>query len=183
MSDHRVERGFFEPHNTLNFKAGPSDILLHARPDSRGQPQENGILDFWFFHGGEQISVSDRTREIPNEIDLNPEELFANLLQHMRPKVESYIPASTSILPPNHWRMRTGDHLVLVGERPNYPNGIMVLDLILKPSALVIWLLADGTQPMTPEHAAVPYSFEGNPKAQEHMRHAVNAFLESPVFL
>lgn len=177
MPANQIQRGLFERHNTLNFKAGPSDLLLHARPDALGQPQEDGILDFWFFHGGEQINVSDRPNEHPSELELDPAKLFENLRQRMSQQGEGDI---TSPLPPNHWRIRTGDHLVLVGERPNYPNGIMILDLIFQPAAQAQWLLADGTQPMTPEHAAMPRPFEGNPTAQEHMRYAVNAFLESP---
>jgi hypothetical protein len=180
MSALKVQRGYFESPKTLSLKARPSDIFMHARPDAFGQPQEAGILDFWFFNGGEQLTVTNQSKDFPGGFELHPSEVADELAYRMIEKIGTGWQPDEPINAPNYWRLRAGDHLVVVGESAHSSGGVMVLDFIFKPCALVCWHLPDGTQPMAAEQAAMPRPFEDDPTAKQYMRYAAHAFLTAP---
>ena len=175
MTKTRVQRGLFERRNTVSYPAFPSDVMIHARPDGLGQPQEHGILDFWFFHGGEKITITDQSKDFPCGFELHPSEVEDDLRAE-----DIGRRLNAPVIAPNYWRLRTGDHLLIAGERPDFPGGVTIFDFIFQPCALACWRQPDGAQPFSEELAAVPRPYENNPIAIERMQHAVQAFLKSP---
>lgn len=181
MGNIKIMRGDFEPSNTVNFSAHPDDILMHCRPNIFAESQDGGVIDFWFFHGGEQIWITDESKNFPSEFELHPTEVSDELAFKMLARIEAGWKPGEPSKAPNYWRLLSGDHIILAGDRTHSLGKIAVFDFILETCALAYWLPKDGIQPSSIKQAAVPRAFDGNAKAKEYAGYALDAFSKSPL--
>ncbi len=118
------------------------DLLIHFRTELQGLGQP-GICDMWQMSSGSQLWFAHRRELVPPGFQLHRSEVAGSTHE---------MEDGEMMHAPSFWRVRAGDRLVLIGERPNLEAGMCYHILEFRESALVDWVREDGLMPM-PEEA------------------------------
>ena len=118
------------------------DLLIHFRTELQGLGQP-GICDMWQMSSGSQLWFAHKREHIPPGFELQPSEVEGS---------NDGTGDGEVMHAPNFWRVRAGDRLALIGERPYLETGMCYMILEFPKSALVYWVREDGLMPM-PEEA------------------------------
>jgi len=107
----------------------PGDLVMHLRPDlwGGGKPE---IPDFWEMADPAELLISALASEFPEGV--SPQ------MPNHRDLVGD---------PPNVWRVRAGDRVALVGERPGLGEGMIHCLFDFRENALVHWRYGVGDLP------------------------------------
>lgn len=125
------------------------DLVMHMRP-APFLGSTAAILDLWEMGGGADLVYGGRLSELPPGFDLSNE----------------------STDPANFWRVRAGDRIVLIGERPGLAEGMIWSVLDFQDSALVHWRYDEDDLP-SPLEAMGQTAVTGAPKRTEWAKLAV----------
>ncbi len=118
------------------------DLLIHFRTAFSGLGQPT-ICDMWQMNRGSQLWFAHRKELVPPGFQWHRSEVEGS-----NPETED----DEVMQAPHFWRVRAGDRLTLIGERPYLEAGMCSMILEFRESALVYWLRQDGQMP-TPEEA------------------------------
>ena len=118
------------------------DLLIHFRTELQGLGQP-GICDMWQMNRGSQLWFAHKREHITPGFELQPSEVEGS---------NDGTGDGEVMHAPNFWRVRAGDRLALIGERPHFETGMGYHLLEFRESALVYWAREDGLMPM-PEEA------------------------------
>ena len=161
----------FDGSESGNLKLLPGDLLMHFRtPLLSGDRPE--ILDLWLMKEESQFRITNKEIEMPPGFELHPDEVCNAPAYRMTEKLNGGWEPGDIVHAPNIWRVRAGDRLTLIGERPWLDGGMMLGLFDFKESALAYWLRGDGQMPFFEEALALAPS-EGDTKRQEWGRRAL----------
>ena len=124
----------FDGSESRLFTLFPGDLIIHLRPDLWGGKPE--IPDFWEVADHGELLITCRPSEFP-------------------PGVSHRLLGGRDLVgePPNVWRVRAGDRVALIGERP---QGWIHLLLDFQENALVHWRYGEDDLPLPMEALQVP---------------------------
>ena len=148
----------------------PKDIVLHFRisPFAGDKPE---ILDYWQMKGTSVLQITNKDDELPPGFELHPTEVCNELAQKMVAKMKSGWKPKEIIHYPSVWRVRAGDRVAIIGERPHLEDAMFCGLFEFSESALVYWLWLGGQLPTIEEiTCAVPQ--EGDKQCEEWMMRA-----------
>ena len=126
---------------------------MHLRPDRWGGSPE--IVDLWEMMEHAELLLTARPSEFPEG-------------------VSRQIPTERDPVgdPPNVWRVRAGDRVALIGERPDLGEGMIHCLLDFRECGLVSWRYGAGDLP-SPMEAVSDTTPSGNQGKAEWARLAV----------
>ena len=141
----------FDGSESVPLTLFPGDLVIHLRPDLWGGKPE--IPDFWEMVDHGEMLFTIRADEVP-------------------PVVSPRRPSGNEPIgdPPNVWRVRAGDRVVLIGERP---HGRIHLLFDFRECALVHWRYGEDDMPL-PMDALRDTAPSGDPAKVEWMRLAAS---------
>jgi hypothetical protein len=119
----------FEGSESAPLTLFPGDLVIHLRPDLWGA--KPAIPDFWEMADHGELLITSRVGEIP-------------------PGVSPRAPSINDPVgdPPNVWRVRAGDRVVLIGERP---QGRIHCLFVFRECALAHWRYGEADLPLPME--------------------------------
>jgi len=117
------------------------------------------VNDFWVMEQEVQLTITSRRHELPPGIIVHNESGDAHALWMQ----SMYAPEE--VFPPNFWKVRAGDYLVVAG-----PCGDAMTLIPFEENAVVYWLKQDGSFPDLLEGMAGPDSPDS--RHVEILRHA-----------
>jgi hypothetical protein len=143
----------FDGSESCDLKLMPGDLLMHFRTPlfSDDKPE---ILDLWLMKEEGQLRITNKEAEMPPGFELHPTEVGDALAYRMMEKLKKGWKPGEIVEAPNIWRVRTGDRLTLLGERPWLEDGMMLGLFEFRKSALAYWLRKDGQMPFMEEALA-----------------------------
>ncbi len=132
----------------------PGDLVIHLRPNLCGGKPE--IPDFWEMADHGEMLFTIRADEVP-------------------PGVSPRMPSENDPVgdPPNVWRVRAGDRIVIIGERPGLAEGMFYGLLDFQKCALAHWRYGEDDLPL-PMDAMRDTAPSGDPAKVEWMRLAAS---------
>lgn len=138
------------------------DLLIHFRTELQGLGQA-GIRDMWQMSSGSQLWFAHQRELVPPGFQLHRFEVEGSNRGTRDGEV---------MHAPNFWRVRAGDRLALIGERPYLETGMCYLILEFSKCSLVYWVRENGLMP-TPEEAISASPFPDDPRRLGWARRAV----------
>jgi hypothetical protein len=136
----------------------PGEVVIHFRLSDPFAWQHR-VSDFWVMEQEALLTITSRRHELPPGIVLHQEcgDAYALWMQSM------YAPEE--VCPPNVWKVRAGDYLVMAG-----PGEDVLTLLPFEENAVAYWLEGDGSFPDLLEGMAGPDS--SDPRHVEILRRA-----------
>ena len=125
------------------------DLVMHFRTCLWNTTPE--ILDFWIMDGGETFSITNKEEEFPSGFELHHTEARNAHAYSVSRRIKERGDPGEVIQSPNIWRVRAGDRVVLIGERPWLDGGVMLHVHDFTECALVFWMYEDGEWPSVEE--------------------------------
>jgi hypothetical protein len=129
------------------------------------------VNDFWVMDQEAQLTITSRRHELPPGIVLHQESGDAHALWMQ----SMYAPEE--VCPPNFWKVRAGDYLVIAGVAGESGDALTLLPF--EENAVVYWHKLDGTLPLLLEGMAGPDS--SDPRHVEILRRAAREVAGRPM--
>jgi hypothetical protein len=141
----------FNGSESLDLNLFPGDLLLHFRtPLPEGD--RPAVLDLWQMQQPGKLWLTSKPADLPPGFELRFDEV-CNALAHQMP-AEGTLSRGEKTEAPNIWRVRAGDRLAMIGQRPTAEGGVFYGMFDFETAALVYWLRSDGEMPFMDEAMA-----------------------------
>lgn len=148
----------------------PGEIVIHFRL-SDPFAWHYQVNDFWVMDQEAQLTITSRRHELPPGIVLHQEcgDAHSLWMQSMY--------ASEEVCPPNFWKVRAGDYLVIAGVAGESADAPWLLPFA--ENAVAYWHKPDGSLPLLLEAMAGPDS--PDPRHIEILRRAAREVAGRPM--
>ncbi len=141
----------FKGSESIDLTLFPGDLLLHLRtPLLEGD--RPSVLDLWQMQQAGTLWVTRKPADLPPGFELRYDEVCNALAHEMM--AAGTLSRGEKTEAPNIWRIRAGDRLAMIGERPTAEGGVFYGLFDFETAALVYWLRADGEMPFMEEAMA-----------------------------
>lgn len=121
------------------------DLVMHFRMSLFSVMPE--VLDFWVMDGGEEFTITSQEEHFPPGFELHYSEARNTHVPIVSRRIKERGHPGEVMLSPNLWRVRAGDRVVLIGERPWREGGVLFSVYDFSECALVFWMFEDGEWP------------------------------------
>jgi len=121
------------------------DLVMHFRTSLWSITPE--VLDFWIMDGGEEFAITNQEEKSPPGFELHYSEARNAHAYSVSRRIKERGHPGEIMHSLNIWRVREGDRIVLIGERPWRAGGVLFSIYDFSECALVYWMCGDGQWP------------------------------------
>jgi len=121
------------------------DLVMHFRTSLWTITPE--VLDFWIMDGKEIFTITNKEEEFPPGFELHHSEARNAHAYTVSGRIKERGYPGEVMHSLNIWRVRAGDRIVLIGERPWQDGGVLFSIYDFSECALVYWMCGDGDWP------------------------------------
>ena len=148
----------------------PEEIVIHFRLADPFACRHQ-VNDFWVMNQEAQLTITSRRHDLPPGIVLHQEcgDAHSLWMQSM------YAPEE--VCPPNFWKVRAGDYLVIAGVAGESGDAVRLLPF--EENAVAYWQKPDGSLPLPLEGMAGPDS--SDPRYVEILRRGAREVAARPM--
>jgi hypothetical protein len=141
----------FKGSESIDLNLFPGDLLLHFRTPLL-EADRPSIFDLWQMQQPGKLWLTSKPADLPPGFTLRFDEVCNDLARQML--AAGTLSRGEKTESPNIWRVRAGDRLAIIGQRPGAEGGVFYGLFDLETAALVYWLRTDGEMPFMEEAMA-----------------------------